>query len=47
MDVFTGFKTATAEEPPDAVAVTSPFHVVRLASSEAGGFRPFLRPHLR
>jgi transposase len=31
MDNFTGFKTATAEELPDAVAVMDPFHVVRLA----------------
>ena len=31
MDGFTGFKTATAEEVPDAVAVMDPFHVVRLA----------------
>jgi transposase len=31
MDVFTGFKTATTEELPDAVAVMDPFHVVRLA----------------
>lgn len=31
MDGFTGFKTATAEELPDAVAVTDPFPVVRLA----------------
>ncbi len=31
MDGFTGFKTATAEEMPDAVAVMDPFHVVRLA----------------
>jgi transposase len=31
MDGFTGFKTATAEEFPDAVAVMDPFHVVRLA----------------
>jgi transposase len=31
MDGFTGFKTATAEELPDAVAVVDPFHVVRLA----------------
>jgi hypothetical protein len=30
MDGFTGFKTATNEELPDAVAVTDPFHVVRL-----------------
>jgi len=31
MDGFTGFKTATAEELPDAVAVMDPFHAVRLA----------------
>ncbi|GMA23119.1 ISL3 family transposase [Luteimicrobium album] len=31
MDGFTGFKTAAAEEVPDAVAVMDPFHVVRLA----------------
>jgi transposase len=31
MDRFTGFKTATNEELPDAVAVMDPFHVVRLA----------------
>jgi transposase len=31
MDGFTGFKTATAEELPDAVTVLDPFHVVRLA----------------
>jgi transposase len=31
MDGFTGFKTATHEELPDAVAVMDPFHVVRLA----------------
>ena len=31
MDGFTGFKTATVEELPDAVAVMDPFHVVRLA----------------
>ncbi len=30
MDGFTGFKTATAEELPDAIAVMDPFHVVRL-----------------
>jgi transposase len=30
MDGFTGFKTATAEELPDAVTVMDPFHVVRL-----------------
>ena len=31
MDGFTGFKTATTEELPAAVAVLDPFHVVRLA----------------
>ncbi len=31
MDGFSGFKTAAAEEVPDAVAVMDPFHVVRLA----------------
>jgi transposase len=31
MDGFTGFKTATTEQSPDAVAVMDPFHVVRLA----------------
>ena len=31
MDGFTGFKTATTEELPHAVAVMDPFHVVRLA----------------
>jgi len=30
MDGFTGFKTATAEVLPDAVAVMDPFHVVRV-----------------
>jgi len=31
MDGFTGFKTATTEELPDATAVMDPFHVARLA----------------
>ena len=31
MDGFTGFKSAAAEELPDAAAVMDPFHVVRLA----------------
>lgn len=31
MDGFTGFKTATTEELPEAAAVMDPFHVVRLA----------------
>jgi transposase len=33
MDGFIGFKTATTEELPDAVAVMDPFHVVRLAGN--------------
>jgi transposase len=32
MDGFSGFKTAAAEELPDAVEVMDPFHVVRLAA---------------
>ena len=31
MDGFSGFKTATTEELPDATAVMDPFHVVKLA----------------
>ena len=31
MDGFTGFKSAAAEELPDATAVMDPFHVVHLA----------------
>ncbi|WP_232549203.1 ISL3 family transposase, partial [Propioniciclava soli] len=31
MDGFTGFKTATTDELPDATPVLDPFHVVRLA----------------
>jgi transposase len=31
MDGFTGFKTATTEQLPDAAAVMDPFHVARLA----------------
>ncbi|GMA38614.1 hypothetical protein GCM10025883_06590 [Mobilicoccus caccae] len=31
MDGFSGFKTATTEELPDAVTVMDPFHVVRFA----------------
>ena len=31
MDGFTGYKTATSEELPDATAVMDPLHVVRLA----------------
>src|SRR5690606_23899695 len=31
MDGFSGFKTATTEELPEAVTVMDPFHVIRLA----------------
>lgn len=33
MDGFSGFKSATTEELPEAVAVMDPFHVVRLAGN--------------
>ena len=33
MDGFTGFKSAAAEELPDARAVMDPFHVVHLAGN--------------
>ena len=36
MSGFTGIKTATAEELPDATAVMGPFHVVRLAGAGLG-----------
>lgn len=39
MDGFTGFKTATSEELPEAVAVMDPFHVVRLAGDAMGRCR--------
>lgn len=32
MDGFAGFKTAAVKEPPQAVEVLDPFHVVKLAS---------------
>jgi transposase len=39
MDGFTGFKTATTEELPDAVTVMDPFHGVRLAGDELDACR--------
>jgi len=39
MDGFTGFKTATVEELPDATTVMDPFHVVRLAGDALDGCR--------
>jgi hypothetical protein len=43
MDGFTGFKTAAAEELPDAVAVMDPFHVARLAGDAPDLCRPRVR----
>ena len=40
MDGFTGFKTAAAEELPDAVPVMDPFHVIRLAGDALETCRP-------
>ena len=39
MDGFTGFKSATAEELPDARAVMDPFHVVHLTGNALDGCR--------
>ncbi len=39
MDGFTGFKSATTEELPEAVTVMDPFHVVRLAGEALDGCR--------
>ena len=36
MDGFTGYKAATTEELPGAVAVMYPFHVGRLAGAALG-----------
>ena len=44
MDGFTGFKTATSEELPDAVAVMDPFHVVRLAGDALEECRRRVQP---
>jgi transposase len=46
MDGFTGFKTATTEELPDAVAVMDPFHVVRLAGDALDNCRRRVQQHL-
>ena len=46
MDGFTGFKTATVEELPDAVAVMDPFHVVRLAGDALDRCRRRVQQHL-
>lgn len=46
MDGFAGFKTATAEELPDAVAVMDPFHVVRLAGDALDRCRRRVQQHI-
>jgi transposase len=46
MDGFTGFKTATTEELPDAVAVMDPFHAVRLAGDAMDDCRRRVQHHL-
>lgn len=46
MDGFSGFKTAAAEEVPDAVAVMDPFHVVRLAGNALDSCRPRVQQQL-
>jgi transposase len=46
MDGFTGFKTATSEELPDAIAVMDPFHVVRLAGDALDNCRRRIQQHL-
>jgi transposase len=46
MDGFTGFKTAAAEELPDATAVMDPFHVVRLAGDALDRCRRRVQQHL-
>ena len=46
MDGFTGFKTATTEELPDAVPVMDPFHVVRLAGDALDKCRRRIQQHL-
>jgi transposase len=46
MDGFTGFKTATTEELPDAVAVMDPFHSVRLAGDAMDDCRRRVQQHM-
>jgi len=45
MDGFTGFKTAAAEELPDATPVMDPFHVVRLAGDALDECRRRIQHH--
>jgi len=46
MDGFIGFKTATTEELPDAVAVMDPFHVVHLAGDALDRCRRWVQQEL-
>ena len=46
MDGFTGFKTATSEGLPKAVAVMDPFHVVRLAGEALDQCRRRVQQHI-
>jgi transposase len=46
MDGFTGFKTATTEELPQATAVMDPFHVVRLAGDALDQYRRRIQQQL-
>ncbi len=45
MDGFTGYKTAAAEELPDAVTVMDPFHAVRLAGDALDECRRRVQQH--
>jgi transposase len=47
MDGFTGFKTATPEQLPDATAVMDPFHVLRLAGDALDECRRRVQQHTR
>ncbi len=45
MDGFTGFKSATTEELPEAVTVMDPFHVIRLAGDALDDCRRRVQQH--
>ncbi len=47
MDGFTGFKTATTEQLPDATAVMDPSHVLRLAGDALDECRRRVQQHTR